>query len=325
MGRRLRDWLGGVIRGDVGVAGLDGLRAVGSAAYGLQSDAEALRGKPAWDPWAQSTQTQVFLLSAWNAFALQTLADHVLAAEQRVEAGVLAFAQACVGAVPRWIEAARSAQVDPSFRPSAGLPADLPAWPRIVHPRDASVRALRTAYDALAPLPEYEVARLATAPPEVRRPAVVAMQVDVGEMHTAVEFADRLTAHARSGQQYAEVCAQLRLALDRAFTLGQVVAMPSLLERITLEEYRRAPSTSPPLAAVGRGWRVEDATGAPVGTVDRVEGEPALGIVEALLLDTGAFTADRRATIDQIASLGIGVVRLNVAAAQLGQAVGETP
>jgi len=50
----------------------------------------------------------------------------------------------------------------------------------------------------------------------------------------------------------------------------------------------------------------------PFGEVYRVEGEPELGVVSAIVVDSGAFTVARRASVGQIASTGVGVVRLNV-------------
>lgn len=269
--QRLRARIGGFVRGDLAVKGLSGLRAVGSGAYALAADAEELRAQDSWDGWTQPTSTQLFLLSAWNALALQTLVDRMLGTKERVDAGTFAFAYACLRAIPFWIDAARSAKVDPAFRPRASLPADLPAWPRIDAADKETVNVLRVTYEALAPLPEYEVARLARTASPVHRSSVIAMQLDVSDMHTAAEVASTLDAHAHSPTQYREVCSQLVAALDQVFTLGQVVALPTLLERVEFENYRRARSVTPPLAAITRGWAVEDVSGARAGFVERVE------------------------------------------------------
>ena len=131
-------------------------------------------------------------------------------------------------------------------------------------------------------------------------------------MHTARDFADGLESAAVTPEQFRDVCAQRFRALGTAHALGQVAAMPSLLERIDLQDYRRRRTMQPPLSAISRGWTVEDAKGVPVGQVYRVEGEPELGVVSAIVVDSGAFTVARRASVGQIASTGVGVVRLNV-------------
>jgi hypothetical protein len=89
--------------------------------------------------------------------------------------------------------------------------------------------------------------------------------------------------------------------------------MPSLLERLRTDDRGGAPL----LTAIARGWAVEDVHGAPVGRVDEIEGEPALGVVSGIRIATGAFSQDRRATAAQIASARLGVVRLRVAAEAL--------
>lgn len=307
MATRVLRWLSGRARAPLPVQGLRGLRSVGATAYSLAGEAEELRSGDDWDAWAAPVPTQVFLVASWNAYALQATADRVLEHEQRLEPPLLGFAQACLRGVPTWIESARCAKVDPDYRPPVALPAELPGWPWIARPAVEHARLLGDVYETLAPAAEYEVARLR------RTHELSELALDVEEMHTARDFADGLEASAATPEQFREVCGERFRALRTAHMLGQVAAMPSLLERIDLAEYRRKPSPKPPLSAIGRGWSVEDAAGVRVGLVDRVEGEPGLGVVRAIVVDTGTFAAARRATVDQIGSIGVGLVRLNVA------------
>lgn len=269
-----------------------------------------MRSAADWDPWAQPPQAQVFLVCAWNAFALQSIADHVLPTDDVADEAVVAFAQACLVEVPTWIAAARAVTADAQYRPGVALPSALPVWPRVAATTHDQARVLAAAADAVAPPAEYEASRLQpSAPPELG----AELRLRVEQLRTALDFARALHAKASSRGELAELCEQLARALHGAYTLGQLAAMPSLLERLRTDDRGGAPL----LTAIARGWAVEDVHGAPVGRVDEIEGEPALGVVSGIRIATGAFSQDRRATAAQIASARLGVVRLRVAAEAL--------
>ena len=78
-------WLSGRTRATRSTQDLDGLRAVGAAAYSLASDADELRRTADWNPWTQSVQTQVFLVASWNAYVLQTTADGALGEQEALD------------------------------------------------------------------------------------------------------------------------------------------------------------------------------------------------------------------------------------------------
>lgn len=295
--------------------GLDGLRSVGGGAYTLAEEAETLRGAADWDPWGQAPQAQLFLLSAWNAFALQRIADEALPPDTVADEAVVAFAQACLVEVPTWIAAARAVGADPAFRPGAALPAPLPVRPRVAATTHDHARALAAAADAVSPPAEYEAARLLHTVPPGRQGLVVELRLRVEQLHTTAEFGAALRAQASTSGELSEACEQLWRAAQAAYTLGQLAAMPSLLQRLRPDDGDGAPV----LTAIARGWAVEDVDGATVGRVDAVEGEPALGVVSGIRITTGAFSPDRRAAAEQIQSCKLGVVRLRVAADALPQ------
>lgn len=293
--------------------GLDGWRSVGGGAYTLAEEAEAIRGAPGWDPWRQPPQTQLFLLCAWNAFALQSIADHALPAEEVADEAIVAFAQACLVEVPTWIAAARAVRADPEYRPPTPLPSAMPVWPRVAAATRDHARVLAAAADAVAPPAEYEASRLQEGAPAA---TAAELRLQVEQLHTALEFAGALRAKAATRGELGEVCGQLFRAVQGAYALGQLTAMPSLLERLRPDDR----DGSPLLTAIASGWAVEDEHGTPVGRVQVIEGEPALGVVSGIRISTGPFSPDRRATAAQIASCRLGVVRLRVAADALPDA-----
>ena len=320
-GRRLRTWLAGTVRGEFSTSGLDGLREAGGAAYSLADEAEGLRQAPGWDPWRQERTTQLFLVCAWNAFALQAVADHVLDldadAAELAPATTLAFARRCYPDVTSWIERARFAQANPAYRVDVPLPTQLHAWPVFEQPRADHIRALRRAYDAIAPRAEYDGQRLAetAAPADARQLGEVRLLET--QMQAAAELAARLGARAQGREQLAEVRDALLEALHCAYALGQVAAMPSLVERLHLAGRRADPSSPVAPAAVEVGWPVVDPSGTRIGTVARLEGEPTLGNVTGLVISLGAFSADRRVRLDQLGTVMPGLVRLTAGKADL--------
>jgi hypothetical protein len=319
--RRLRTSLVATMRGEFSAAGLDGLRRAGAAAYELAEDAEGRRQAPGWSVWGESRDAQLSLVCVWNAFALQTAADQLLESDWRndpatdgfLPESMLAFAQQCYGQVVRWLEHARCVQADPSYRPKAMLPAALPVWSQLEQVRLVHVRGLRDAYDALAPRAEFDLARLAATAPAGQR-ELGEMSILAERMRSALERAGALGSHARSRAQLAEQLRLLVQSLGFAFTLGQLVAMPSLVERLELVGYRvdSAEKTAVPVTAIERGWPVLDCDGTRIGTVVGLEGEPELGHVTGLAVSLGLFSANRSVRIDQIQGVERGVVRLCV-------------
>ena len=142
------NWLRSTIRGEVSAADLYLRRGAGTAAYSLADEAAAAEGV--------DRGTRLFRVCAWNAFALQTIADTLIdvdAANDPATAGyvpqsTLNFASDCVDRVPDWIRLARVVQSDPSAR-VRDLPARLPVWRRDESTRASELQGLRSAYEAL--------------------------------------------------------------------------------------------------------------------------------------------------------------------------------
>src|SRR5207253_564735 len=124
-------------------------RGAGTAAYTLADEADASVG--------EDRSSQLFRLCAWNAFALQTIADRLLAtdaADDPATAGyvprsTLTFVSACLDEVPIWIRRARVVESDPEARVAAALPARLPPWLYDEPTRQSELHGLQSAYEAL--------------------------------------------------------------------------------------------------------------------------------------------------------------------------------
>jgi hypothetical protein len=301
----------GFVHGELSAAGLEGLKARGADAYDLQERADEIRGDPhrSWD-----VETQLFLVCSWNAFALQSIADHVMAADARLDPGTagllppatLAFAQRCYSVVPSWIEWARNAELRSGLRPSSSLPARLPVWPKFGRTRAVHVGVLEAAYDATAPRAAADAHSAS---------AGAALDALVARMHASKQAAERLRPEANTHERLREVRDALVEALGDAYVVGQVAAMPSLIDRVP------GIRSSVPLASISYRWLVIDSTGATVGTVSTVEGEPSLGLLTGIVISAPLVgTGGRRARRDQIGTAAPGLVRLCVPASELEDA-----
>ena len=300
----------GFVRGELSAAGLEGLRIVGADAYDVQERADAVRDAKAG---AVDVETQLFLVCSWNAFALQTIADHVLDADARLDprtAGflpppTLAFAQRCYLGVPNWLEWARNAELHSGFRPTVALPSPLPPWPRIGRTRRVHVGVLEAAYESIAPRAESDAHAAG---------AGAAVDVLLARMVGSAEKAARLRPEARTPERLREVRDALVQALEDAYVLGQIAAMPSLVDHLQTGGSGRPM----PLSAIACRWLVLDSTGASIGTVVHIEGEPSLGKVTGVVVSSPLLgVADRRADAAQIRSASPGVVRLGCTASDL--------
>ena len=192
------------------------------------------------------------LLCGWNAFALQTIGDHLLAADYErsprtvgfVPPALAAEALAMYGPVAGWLSRAQQALHNEHYELDVAVPARLPRWVAVdadveggaylAGLRDALGR-LETHADrwltSLASLPEGRGARTSGGGERRRRAAGVVRQVRA-EAEAAADYAAGLAAGGGPGSadaapsDAAEV--QVKLALERLFLFGQLVADPTL-------------------------------------------------------------------------------------------------
>lgn len=297
--RRLRSSL----RGELSASDLEPRRNAGAAAYALAEEAAAATG--------DDRGTLLFRVCAWNAFALQTIADTLLDADAEydpatagyVPRSTLNYVSECLDLVPMWLKLARVAHADPSWR-APGLPERLPKWIHDEPTTLGELHGIRLAYEALQPRVESELLALEpSAPPQLGQ-----LRRMHAEMTSAAELAQASwTPHASAGTR-GEIRYRLLEALGRAFTLGQLIAMP------TLCELQREDDS---WLHIFRGWPVLDRDGASVGPVNRVLGDRGTGVFEGIEVDTGIGARPLIVPADVVAMIGLGEVKLSVARAEL--------
>jgi hypothetical protein len=305
-------WLRSAVRGEVSTAELEARRRAGSIAYSLAEEADATDGG--------DRSAQLFRLCAWNAFAFQTIVDTLIDCDTRDDPGTagyvprstLRFAGPCVDQVPEWIRYARMAQGDPDLHLGDRLPASLPEWRHDEPTTGGELVGLRTAYEALQPRVETSLQALAasgSADPH----ALAQMRRLLAEMTSAAEYASALLRPGLGPVDRGEVRWRLLDALGRAIDLGQVLAMPSLLEIVRSQRRRQG---DVPLASglswleVEPGWIVLDHARRKIGSVGRVRGDRITGELEGIDVTTSADRPDVEVAPGEIASIEVGEVVL---------------
>jgi hypothetical protein len=293
----------------VSAADLAMRRAAGSRAYALIDEAADLEG--------DDRGARLFRVCAWNAFALQTIADKLIEVDTEDDPGTagylprstLRFVSSCLDAVPEWIRLARIVQSDPTARVGQ-LPATLPRWHGDESTRIGELHGLRAAYEALQPRVESDLHALTVADPheasEIHR--------QFAEMSSAFEYGCALALPNAGPVDRGEARWRLLSALERVLTVEQLILLPTLAE---------VTAASAPAAAAGSwlrietGWLVIDRNGERAGLVGRVLGDRGTGALECLELMAPLDSSPRTVPGTAIASIGVGIVTLSVDASSL--------
>lgn len=305
-------WLRSLLRGEVSTAEIEARRRAGMAAYSLAEEADAATG--------DDRGTRVFRLCAWNAFALQTIAETLLdsdTADDPATAGYVApstlrFVGECLDAVPDWIRQARVVEGAPAARVGAALPARLPRWRHDEPTTEIELHGLRRAYEALEPRVESGVEAAAAATParvtgELRRVRA--------EMASTADYAEALRSRNAGPVDRGEARWRLLDALEHAFLLGQLLAMPTLAEvaRVRDEREEELPlAPEPSWLQIGPGWPVLDRDGARVGQVQSVRGDRETGVFEGIDVDPSIASGLLHVPARAVARIGAGEIRLSV-------------
>lgn len=231
-----------LIEGEVPASTLEAYRRAGGPAYDLQWETEErwheLQSQGV-NPWAVDAVTQAWMLCAWNAFVLQTLADQFLEADYRVEPATVGFVPpvtaeqtlAFYTQVPAWLSRAHQARTDPAYRIDVALPADLPPWSEVEPCPRSHLEGMLAATRLLAPHAETVVGTFNAAGAPAEKQAVTQrLGALLADARTKAEYAERMYARDVPQELHEEIERHAKEALERFYQLGQLVAMPALAE-----------------------------------------------------------------------------------------------
>jgi hypothetical protein len=237
--------LAAAMHGEVSASTVEAYRRAGAAAYQDMMDAEQLRASLTASGaglWGASPAQASQLLCAWNAFALQTLGDEFVEADYRADPRTAGFlppvtaeqAAAFLGEVEHWSSRARRAASDVGYDVAAevALPVPLPAWVKVEPCPRAHLDAMLAAARAMRGRAEAALADIArTAPPDGRQDAAARLQGLAAEADSVVAYGEALWSPDADAEVHERAENSLRRGIASYFELGQLLAMPALLDR----------------------------------------------------------------------------------------------
>jgi hypothetical protein len=277
--------------------------------------------------WTARPDQASQLLCAWNAFALQTLGDELVEADYQADPRTVGFlppvtaeqAAAFLGEVEHWSARARRAASDQTYDVAAeiAVPAALPEWARVEPCPRAHLTAMLAAARAMRGRAEAALDDLAKAePPEGKAGAASRLKGMAAEADSVTSFGESLWSPQATGEVHEKVENSLRRGIAAYYRLGQLLAMPALLNR---PEIAATPVTGPPLPLPGQAgfdpwcltdpasrtrWRRDPAARQAIDTLWRYDPDPAATLAIQSQID--AAVADGSvvpgATISQAAS-----------------------
>lgn len=250
---RLRARLGGEVPTEV----LSAYRNAGARAYALLVEAEERRTALSSDAWSRDPATQAFFLCSWNAFVLQSLADEFVDTDYKADPGTVGFvppvtaeqATAFYAEVEQWLVRAERAKLDPAFELDCYVPAELPEWVEVEPCPEPHLHAMLAASRKLAEHAELAVADAAAHAPEGRAGELAKLRAELVAVTTAGEYAQQL--HVQFHRQKVDPTLHERIersikdALERAYLVGQLAAMPELISRPDVASRTERPKRLP--------------------------------------------------------------------------------
>lgn len=231
------------MKGEVPADTLEAYRRAGDAVYDLVRDVEGRRNElklNKTDPWAVEPATQALFLCTWNAFVLQAMGDEFLDADYKADPATRGYVPqvtsqqvlAFYDQVEPWLRRARQAQAESAYRLDVSVPAGLPAWV-VVEPCPrphlegmlAAARLIRDHAEAAVGLFAEE------AVPDERKTAGASLRQMFTDVSAGAEYVDQLcTQDNMPPALHAQVERQAKDVIERYYRLGQLLAMPQLLD-----------------------------------------------------------------------------------------------
>ena len=248
-------------KGEVRADELEAYRRAGGIVYTELEQAETLRRRLAQDGvnlWHGPQGAAGQLLCVWNAFVLQAIGEHLLDADYAADPRTSGFVPpvtahqvgACFAQVEGWVSRARQAAGNPGYlvEKELLLPADLPEWAEaspcpLPHLKGmlAASRAIRQHAEVALGVFEQTVADADRHLNSLRR----LRQLDA-EAATAADYAEGLLDTDPNPRMHEAIEQRLQRALEIYYHLGQLIAMPQLIDGYKGVDARRImPPTAP--------------------------------------------------------------------------------
>lgn len=236
--------LAAALRGEVAADVLEGLRRAGRPVHDDLAHCERRRSELALEGsgvWSCDAGTSSQLLCTWNAYVLQQLGDAMIDADYAASPRTRGYlppvtaeqAARWLGQVEFWAARARRAAADPAYdvRTEVSLPAALPPFVEVEPcppPHLAAMLAAGQAMRGHAELALFDLERGAV--PDDRQEALGRLKGMAAEAASAVRHAEQLVGPSTPRELHERAERALEHGLRSYYLLGQLLAMPALLD-----------------------------------------------------------------------------------------------
>lgn len=243
-------------QGEVSAETLEAYRRAGNSVHDLLHQVESQRLDckiQKLNPWTMPPALQAQLLCTWNAFALQTLGNEFLEADYH-------FNPATVGYVPpktaeqilafytqveSWLSRARQAQSNPSYTLDVQIPAQLPNWSEVEPCPRSHLEGMRAAVKSMRNHTEAAIIVFESDNLPADKQAIVArLRQMQAEAMTKADYAEQLWGDRISDALHEQIETYAKDAIERYYQLGQLLAMPQLVELMLQTPRRPAKSAA---------------------------------------------------------------------------------
>jgi hypothetical protein len=230
-------------RGEQSAIALEAMRRAGKAAYGELLRADRLRDEilASGSLWQPPPALGSQLVAGWNAFVLQTLSEAFLDVDYRTGRGTVGYVPpttydqvwAWLSGVEGWLNRIEQANRNPDYDLAAelALPAALPDWVDVTPCPPAYIDALAAATPAIRANAETALYALERVPvPPGRQPALNRLFQVAADAAASADYALALRGESGDQRLYQLIRDNLQRALEIWFELGQLAAVPALLD-----------------------------------------------------------------------------------------------
>lgn len=230
------------LAGEVSADTAEAYRQAGAGVYDLLLECEQRRSQGsegADGSWLSDASAGTLFLCTWCAFALQTLGDSFVDADYRATPRTAGFlppvtanqALLFYGEVEDWLGRARAAEASTAFSLDVRLPARLPGWVEVEPCPHEHLVAMQDGCRALREHAELAVADLERAAGADRQDSVARVREQLAQMASAADYAEELHRGQMTAELHRRVEATIKRAVEGAYRVGQLAAMPDLIDR----------------------------------------------------------------------------------------------
>lgn len=248
-----------IAQGEVSAEMLEAYRRAGNSVHDLlhQVESQRLDRKiQGLNPWTVPPALQAQLLCTWNAFALQTLGNEFLEADYQASPATVGYVPpktaeqilAFYTQVEGWLSRARQAQSNPNYALDVRIPADLPSWSEVEPCPQSHLEGMRAAARSMRNHTEAAMAVFESDNLPADKQAIVArLRQMQAEASTKADYAEQLWGDRISEPLHEQIETYAKDAIERYYKLGQLLAMPQLVELLAMQTPRRSDQRTTPL------------------------------------------------------------------------------